>query len=354
MAFVNATAGIDTFDGTGDGSTNNTTPDNDTNAVNLNGDAATGDAFDGGGGTDSIELGSNGYYYWNDISLANIENLIGSGGGEEIEMTSAQFDMFEFVDMVHLFNSLIVHTSADYDFSGAPTQVLNTDVRIEDDNNGHYISTTQPSFNASVNGNGGDDTIEAAGGAAGTTLNGGAGNDLLIYDGSGQPGFTYVFDYLNQSGLEQNVGDGASIQGFERFQIGGSESNDVLDLEGAADANGSSLTGNGGDDQVRVDATTGGTITFSGDGGNDRLVADFTTSAAYAESFGSHLFLTSQSLSISAVSRSYTSPPVRGATISMAPRARIRLTAEAATTISARPAPKPATIRSGVVRATIP
>jgi Ca2+-binding RTX toxin-like protein len=112
MATVNATTGIDYFDGL-----TSTTSSNDTLKV-VPGTANLGDYWDGGAGNDKIVLGKSSVNI--DLSVVdiyNFESLVGSKYGDTVTISFAQFADFNSINLGHGNDTLIVNVTGSYDAS---------------------------------------------------------------------------------------------------------------------------------------------------------------------------------------------------------------------------------------------
>ena len=144
--------------------------------------------------------------------------------------------------------------------------------------------------NDQLNGNGGNDTLHGGsgndqlhGGAGTDQLNGGSGNDLLDGGDGGSDtasyagataGVTVNLDRLDA----QNTG-GAGVDTLVDIEnLTGSNFNDTLEVSGLSEADGPTLNGGNGNDQLFADHTRHPTL--NGGNGDDLLFAEANSGAA--------------------------------------------------------------------------
>lgn len=253
-------AGADTING-GDG--------NDTIQI-FSGEVSSGEAIDGGNGTDKLVVGNNSMNP-SAMTVTNMEELYLNSGVTAITLSASQLADFETITQATSAGFTITAASAGtYSLSG---KTLTGTATLSGSSG---ADTLTGSSNAdTINGNSGNDLIE--GGAGNDTLNGGNDTDTLTYASAGS---AVTVDLSN--GSAQNTG-GAGTDTISNFEnLTGSAYNDTL--TGTSSANiilggdgNDGITGGGGADTIDGGV---GANTLTGGTGNDTYLLARTYGAS--------------------------------------------------------------------------
>ena len=241
-------AGADTLSGGGGNDTFNL----------ANGDFAAGESIDGGANTDSIALTNTTTVDFTIGTVAGVETLTGSSGGDAVMMSATQWAAFTTIDLAGGSNVLNVVASGDIHSLGTPT--------ISNVTTGRLVGTT------------GDDSV---------TLTG-AQLDAIIFGGGTitlGPGTNDTINLTSTSADLNSLGaaSDASITGVETISAATAAAGVTITLSAQIEnftitgsANANSITGGSGADTI-VGAQND--TLLNGGGGTDTLQvgANFTS-----------------------------------------------------------------------------
>ena len=257
MANVTATTGIDNFNGT-----SGTTSGTDQILVTNQNQIQSADLFNGGGGTDTLRLGTS-------IDFTSMVNGVSSGiknmevvrfnGAFTATFRSDQFGAGLLVDNLRLYGAAGVQNFVVNMVAGATTLNMQS---------WQFTSWTNGTDLITINGSTANDLVIFS--SAPTIFDGGAGSDTIDYS-MWSGAFTVVLDGSNWVSVDWGAGFIDTIRNVEN--IVGSIGNDTI----TGDAANNSLSGATGNDVLAGGAGNDildggvGTDILTGGAGNDTL-----------------------------------------------------------------------------------
>jgi Ca2+-binding RTX toxin-like protein len=211
--------------------------------------SASADSFDGGAGTDSLELTNvSGTFAFTDTTIANVENLFVNASGN-ISITTTDANVAAGETLTVDFSStnvagatLVFDGSAETDgqfefFAPAAASSVNfTGGALSDSLTMGNDGTPGNSFN----GLGGDDTLTMTAASSATVFEGGTGNDTLAMTGGGTifGGALFALDSVENLALDNNTWNVTMLNGAFL-------SPETLNVDATALTGGHTLTFNG-------------------------------------------------------------------------------------------------------------
>ena len=211
-------AGVDSINGGG----------GDDRLIVLAGDLAAGETYNGGAGTDTLDLSA--VTAELDLSTLTVTAIeaIETGGNLRVSAAQAQ----AFTDRISVSGDLILTSGGVVNLSGAD---VNVD-RLLLSNAGNTLTVSQTgdgsSFSGEIVGGTGNDTITVLGGTyGGVSINGGDGDDTIVVSG----GYNTVAGGAGDDTITGGNNDDTLIGGAGRDSMNGGNGDDTFELTAATD-----------------------------------------------------------------------------------------------------------------------